>query len=91
MLKSLRRVATIVGVTGVSIALAVSAHADVECDDPLLGSTNAIFLGGTGEPTPSTDYVEAADRCFWSRWVSPMLRQSVTWLETRRATRRCRC
>jgi len=62
MLKSLRIVAPIIGATGVSIALAVSAHADA--DDPLLGSTNAIFLGGTAEPTPSTAYVEAADKLY---------------------------
>jgi hypothetical protein len=62
MLKSLRIIAPIVGATGVSIALAMSAHADV--NDPLLGSTNAIFLGGTAEPTPSTAYVEAADKLY---------------------------
>ena len=33
-------------------------------DDPLLGSTNAIFLGGTAEPTPSTAYVEAAESLY---------------------------
>ena len=32
--------------------------------DPLLGSTNAIFLGGTFEPTPSTAYVDAADKLY---------------------------
>ncbi|HXO47040.1 MAG TPA: PE-PPE domain-containing protein, partial [Mycobacterium sp.] len=48
--------------TGVSIALSMSAHADV--DDPLLGSTTAIFLGGTGQPTPSTAYVDAAESLF---------------------------
>ena len=67
MLKSLRVVAPIVGATGVLIALSVSAHADVDLvasDDPLLGSTNAIFLGGTAEPTPSTAYVEAADKLY---------------------------
>jgi hypothetical protein len=65
MLKSLRLAATVVGATGVSIALAVSAHADVVAsDDPLLDSTNAIFLGGTAEPTPSTAYVEAADKLY---------------------------
>jgi PE-PPE domain len=61
MLKNLRVVAPIVGATGVSIALSVSAYADVDLDDSLSGSTNAIFLGGTAEPTPSTAYVEAAD------------------------------
>jgi hypothetical protein len=62
MLKSLRVIAPIVGATGVSIALSISAHADVE--DPLSGSTNAIFLGGTAQPTPSTAYVEAVDQLF---------------------------
>jgi hypothetical protein len=38
----------------------VSAHADA--NDPLSGSTDAIFLGGTAEPTPSTAYVEAAEK-----------------------------
>src|SRR5580693_6515682 len=64
MLKSLRVIAPIVGATGVSIALAVSAHADVDVNDPLLGSTTAIFLGGTGQPTPSTAYVDAAESLF---------------------------
>jgi hypothetical protein len=62
MLKRLCVMAPIVGATGVSIALSVTAHADV--DDPLLGSTNAIFLGGTAEPTPSTAYVEAAEKLY---------------------------
>jgi hypothetical protein len=62
VLKSLRVMAPIVGVTGVSIALSMSAHADV--DDPLSDSTNAIFLGGTAEPTPSTAYVEAAEKLY---------------------------
>jgi hypothetical protein len=60
--KSLRVIAPIVVATGVSFALSASAHADV--DDPLLGSTNAIFLGGTAEPTPSTAYVEAAEKLY---------------------------
>ena len=38
------------------------AHADA--GDPLLDSTNAIFLGGTAEPTPSTAYVETAESLF---------------------------
>jgi PE-PPE domain len=62
MLKSLRVIAPIVGAAAVSIALSIAAHADA--DDPLLGSTNAIFLGGTAEPTPSIAYVEAADQLF---------------------------
>jgi hypothetical protein len=64
MLKSLRVIAPIVGATGVLIALSASAHAEGDATDPLSGSTNAIFLGGTAEPTPSTAYVEAADQLF---------------------------
>ena len=64
MLRNLRVVAPIVGATGVSIALSVSAYADPDVYDPLLHSTNAIFLGGTAEPTPSTAYVETADSLF---------------------------
>ncbi len=64
MLKCLRVIAPIVGATGVSIALSASGHADVDVNDPLLGSTNAIFLGGTAEPTPSTAYVDAAEKLF---------------------------
>ena len=91
MLKSLRVVAPIVGATGVSIALSVSAYADVDLDDSLSGSTNAIFLGGTAEPTPSTAYVEAADLLYCSRWDLRGARRSATWPETCRATVRCRC
>jgi hypothetical protein len=61
MLKSLAVVAPIVGAAGISIALSGSAHAD---DDPLSDSTNAIFLGGTAEPTPSTAYVDAAEKLY---------------------------
>ena len=67
MLKSLHVVAPMVGAAGISIALSVSAHADVDLvasDDPLSDSTNAIILGGTGEPTPSTDYVDAAESLY---------------------------
>jgi PE-PPE domain-containing protein len=64
MLKSLRVLAPTVGAVGVSIALSVSGHADVDVYDPLLGSSNAIFLGGTAEPTPSTAYVDAAEKLY---------------------------
>lgn len=64
MLNSLRLVAPVVGATGVSIALSVSAHADPDVQDPLSSSTTAIFLGGTAEPTPSTAYVETADSLY---------------------------
>lgn len=62
MLKRLCVMAPIVGAAGVSIALSASAHADVT--DPLSGSTHAIFLGGTAEPTPSTAYVDAAEKLY---------------------------
>lgn len=62
MLKSLKVVTPIVVATGLSIALSALARADV--DDPLLGSTNAIILGGTFEPTPSTAYVDAAESLY---------------------------
>ena len=42
----------------------MSAHADVDVSDPLSDSTNAIFLGGTGQPTPSTAYVEAVESLY---------------------------
>lgn len=61
MLKSLRVVAPIVAAVGVSIVLSALAHAD---DDALAGSTNAIFLGGTFAPTPSTAYVDAAESLY---------------------------
>lgn len=62
MLKRLCVMAPIVGATGVSIALSVPAFADAE--DPLSGSTTAIFLGGTGMPSPSTAYVDAAESLY---------------------------
>ncbi len=62
MLKRVCGIAPVIGAAGVSLALSVPAHADVE--DPLLGSTTAIFLGGTGQPTPSTAYVETAESLF---------------------------
>ena len=39
---------------------------------PLSGSTNAMFLGGTAKPTPSTAYVEAAESLYLSHWGLPM-------------------
>jgi hypothetical protein len=62
MRKCLCVMAPIIGATAVSIASAMPAHADA--DDPLSGSTTAIFLGGTAEPTPSTAYVEAAESLY---------------------------
>ena len=62
MLKRFCVMAPIIGATAVSIASAMPAHADAA--DPLSGSTTAIFLGGTAEPTPSTAYVEAAESLY---------------------------
>ncbi len=62
MLKRFCVMAPIIGATAVSIASAMPAHADA--DDTLSGSTTAIFLGGTAEPTPSTAYVEAAESLY---------------------------
>jgi hypothetical protein len=42
-----------------SVLNSAAAHADV--DDPLAGSDTAIILGGTGEPTPSTAFAQAAE------------------------------
>src|SRR5580693_6328684 len=67
MLKSLGVVAPIVGAAGISIALSASARADVDLaasDDPLLGSTTSILLGGTADTTPSTAYVDAAESLY---------------------------
>ncbi|MBV8293715.1 MAG: PE-PPE domain-containing protein, partial [Mycobacterium sp.] len=45
---------------GMASALnSAAAYADV--DDPLAGSDTAIILGGTGEPTPSTAFAQAAE------------------------------
>lgn len=60
--KSFRVIAPLVGATTASIAFAASAHADAE--DPLLGSTTALVLGGTGQPTPSTAYVDAIESLY---------------------------
>ncbi len=67
MLKGLGVVAAVIGAMGVPITLSASVHADVGLlspDDVLSDSTNAIFLGGTFEPTPSTIYVETAEKLF---------------------------
>jgi hypothetical protein len=64
VLKSVRVVApaAVAAAAAVSVVLAASAHADAE--EPLVGSTNAIFLGGTGQPTPSIEYVETAEKLY---------------------------
>lgn len=62
MLKRYSVTAAVIGAAAVPIALATSAHADTNADllGPLTDSTHAMFVGGTFEPTPSTDWVDAA-------------------------------
>jgi hypothetical protein len=53
-----------VGAVGAMVGMAsalnsAAAHADEV--DPLAGSDTAIILGGTGEPTPSTAFAQAAE------------------------------
>ena len=62
MLKRRYATAPIIGAVGAAIVLSVPAYADA--DDPLSGSTTAIFLGGTGMPSPSTAYVETAESLY---------------------------
>lgn len=62
MLKRRYAAAPIIGAVGAAIVLSVPAFADSQ--DPLSGSTTAIFLGGTGMPSPSTAYVDAAESLY---------------------------
>ena len=62
MVKRRYAMAPIVGIAGAVIASAVPAFADAE--DPLSGSNTAIFLGGTGMPSPSTAYIETAESLY---------------------------
>ena len=55
-------VALLVGVAAVLASQA--AHADETLIGPLSGSETAIILGGTTEPTPSTDFAQAAENLF---------------------------
>jgi hypothetical protein len=56
--KLLVHVGAVGAMVGVAYALnSPAAHAD----DPLAGSDTAIILGGTGEPTPSTAFAQAAE------------------------------
>ena len=53
-----------VGAVGATVAMASalnSAAAYADLGDPLAGSETAIILGGTGEPTPSTEFAQAAE------------------------------
>jgi hypothetical protein len=45
---------------GVSGALNIAA-ASADASDPLAGSDTAIIVGGTGQPTPSTEFAQAAE------------------------------
>lgn len=66
MVKRHRTATAIIGAAGVPIiALAATAQADTGVDTALsdttlADSTHAIFVGGTFEPTPSTEWVDAA-------------------------------
>ena len=56
--KVLAHLGAIGAIVGVAYAMnSPAAHAD----DPLAGSDTAIILGGTGEPTPSTAFAQAAE------------------------------
>jgi hypothetical protein len=56
--KLLVHVGAVGAIVGVAYAMnSPAAHAD----DPLAGSDTAIILGGTGEPTPSTAFAQAAE------------------------------
>jgi len=55
-------VALLVGV--VAVLASQAAHADETLIGPLSGSETAIILGGTTEPTPSTDFAQAAENLF---------------------------
>ena len=65
MLANVTAVGMFVGVASAWISPA--AHADVtllSADDSLSGSDTAIILGGTGEPTPSTAFAQAAENLY---------------------------
>jgi hypothetical protein len=51
-----------VGAVGAMVGMASALNsAAAHADDPLAGSDTAIILGGTGEPTPSTAFAQAAE------------------------------
>jgi hypothetical protein len=59
--KVVAHVGTIGVIVGVAYALcSPAAHAD----DSLLGSDTAIILGGTGEPTPSTEFAQTVENLY---------------------------
>jgi hypothetical protein len=54
-----------VGAVGAMVAMAGALNSAVAyADDPLAGSDTAIILGGTGEPTPSTAFAQAAEELY---------------------------
>ncbi len=62
MLAKVAAVALMAGVAGVLASQ--TAHADDTLLGPLAGSDTAIILGGTTEPTPSTDFAQAAENLY---------------------------
>lgn len=63
MAKRLGFAATMTGLAALSFAFGATAYADTNGADvigPLSDSTHAMFVGGTFEPTPSTEWVDAA-------------------------------
>ncbi len=61
------RFGLLAGAGGVVMALTsvlTAATAFGDADDPLWGSETAIILGGTGEPTPSTSFAQAAENLY---------------------------
>jgi PE-PPE domain len=62
MLAKTGAVALMVGVAGLLASQA--AHAEETLLGPLAGSETALILGGTTEPTPSTEFAQAAENLF---------------------------
>jgi hypothetical protein len=48
----------------VGMASALNSAAAYADDDPLAGSDTAIILGGTGEPTPSTEFAQTVEELY---------------------------
>jgi PE-PPE domain-containing protein len=62
-----RRFGLLAGAGGAVMALTsmlTAAVAFADADDPLSGSETAIILGGTGEPTPSLAFAQAAENLY---------------------------
>ena len=56
-----------VAVVGVFVGLAsamINQAARAYADDPLAGSETALILGGTGEPTPSTEFAQTVENLY---------------------------